>query len=124
MHPGFGLANLRQYAGSQHHVDLEVTIPALARAAGYALAAAVVGAGIVLTGPSPGVGWTLIVFGGWLAAHTAEGSNPRAGKADTAGSASRTSRWDRADRRIQHTRGQWRAGAAGRRPRGPRSTAR
>jgi hypothetical protein len=42
----------------------------------YALAAVGVGAGMLLIGPSPGVGWALIVFGGWLATLT---SGPRPG---------------------------------------------
>lgn len=41
--------------------------PALAWAFRYALAAVVVGTGMLLIGPSPGVGWALIVFGGCLA---------------------------------------------------------
>jgi hypothetical protein len=44
--------------------------PVFAWAFRYALAAVVVGAGMLLIGPSPGVGWALIVFGGWLATLT------------------------------------------------------
>jgi hypothetical protein len=44
--------------------------PVFAWAFRYALAAVVVGAGMLLIAPSPGVGWALIVFGGWLATFT------------------------------------------------------
>lgn len=42
------------------------------RAGRYALAAAVIGAGIVCVWLSPGVGWVLILVGAWLAADTAQ----------------------------------------------------
>jgi hypothetical protein len=126
MVPGFGsghpramrlLRTLRRSRGGH---------PALAWAFRYALAAVVVGAGILLIGPSPGVGWALIVFGGCLAILTSEPSTRRGGEADpgTAGSASRASRRGRHDRRIRHARGQRRASAASRRSRGSRSIAR
>jgi hypothetical protein len=100
--------------------------PVLAWAVRYALAAVVVGADILLIGPSPGVGWALVVFGGSLATLASGLFTRRGAEADsgTAGSALGASRRDRPDRRIPRARGQRRASAAGRRSRGPRSIAR
>jgi hypothetical protein len=41
-------------------------------AGSYALPAGILGAGVLLTGPSAGIGWALIVFGAGLAAVAAE----------------------------------------------------
>ena len=51
--------------------------PVLRRAARHAFPAGVVGAGILLIALSPGVGWALIVFGGWLAALALQGRTRR-----------------------------------------------
>jgi hypothetical protein len=56
--------------------------PVFAWAFGYALAAVVVGAGMLLIGPSPGVGWALVVFGGWLATLTSGPATRPQGEAD------------------------------------------
>jgi hypothetical protein len=90
--------------------------PVFAWAFRYALAAVVVGAGMLLIAPSPGVGWALIVFGGWLATFTSGPTTRPQGEASpsTAGSASRASRRRGPDRRIRHERGRRRAGAASR----------
>jgi hypothetical protein len=98
--------------------------PVLAWAFRYALATMVAGAGILLHGPSPAVGWALIVFGGSLATLMSGPPTRREEGADpgTARSASRASR--RGDRRIEHAHGHRRASAASRLSRGPRSIAR
>jgi len=76
--------------------------PVLAWAVRYALATVVVGAGILLIGPSPAVGWALVVFGGSLATLASGLFTRRGAEADsgTAGSALGASRRDRPDRRI------------------------
>jgi hypothetical protein len=74
---GLGLAHAQ---GMRQHRTLRrsrVDNPALAWAFRYALAAAVVGAGILLIGPAPGVGWALIVFAGCLATLTSGRPNAR-----------------------------------------------
>jgi hypothetical protein len=98
--------------------------PVLAWAFRYALAAMVAGAGILLHGPSPAVGWALIVFGGSLATLMSGPPTRREGEADpgTARSASRASR--RGDRRIEHAHGHRRASAASRLSRAVRARSR
>jgi hypothetical protein len=126
MVPGFGLAHHQAMPQQRTPRRFRGDHPVLTGAARYALPAAVVGAGILVIGPSPGVGWTLIVFGAWFAAHTSQRPPRRRSGTDPAHPAS-------ARRKSHRTR---RAGAIDRRKRvrattvaqpasrGPRVTAR